>query len=146
MVRFGNIRTFHLRRIATTGAVAAVWTVMLLRGRLNVIEFTLLLVGTALMDAFGPQRAAEGLNRRSRNPPRELDEVRSSLVRRVLRSTLTLVLGGYAITAAVVLLASAASLSIPVATGTAVSGAVALIVGAQIAVAVWLWMRRRQPA
>ena len=144
MAHMRRIAGSRIRRIALLGALVAFLVAMLLGERLNVVEFALLLIGTAGATALGPSIASEARRPGSRDSRDDWAALRASPLRGIPRGILIVLLAGWAVTAGVVLLAYAGSMSVPLPFDGAVSGGVLLIAGLQVSLTVWLWMRRRR--
>ena len=146
MTHFKKRMASQIRRIALLGASVAFLVTMLLGERLNAVEFALLLTGTAIAVALGPSIDTEALRTGRRNPRDNWATLRASRLRGIPRGILIVLFAGWVVTAGLVLLAYAASVSVPLPLDSAASGGVLLIAGLQVSLNVWLWMRKRRQA
>ena len=146
MVPSRSLVDSRILRLALLGALAVFLVAMLLGERINIVDFVLLLGATAFAMVVGPSVANEALRTGGRDSRDSWAVLRAAPSRGIPKGILIVLLAGWAVTAGLVLVAFAASVSIPLPLGGVVSGGVLLIAGLEVSLTAWLWTRRRRRA
>ena len=136
----------RILRLALLGALAVFLVAMLLGERINTADFAVLLGATAFAMVFCPSVASEALRTDGSDSRDSWAALRVAPSRGIPKGILIVLLAGWAVTAGLVLLAFAASVSIPLPLGDAVSGGVLLIAVLEVSLTAWLWTRKRRRA